>query len=173
MTEQQQIPRFETPMSSLGSTVLQLINPQPSIEALKLSLMGFMEDSSGNIVRVSEPLLNDAGINAVIQNLTSVVNTITPLSSLNDKEVYSIICYFADNISKDFMMNAQVYGLNPRNRDRIYSTICTRAYIALKNPREEGIRRFLKHSIQEMNITQKTQESKGLGKWLGWRGQTP
>ena len=52
----QQQPFFINPMSSLGSTVLELTNPEDNLRRLELAFRSMRENSAGQLERIPDTL---------------------------------------------------------------------------------------------------------------------
>lgn len=171
MNEQPQIKStpYQSPMYNYSSAIMFLTNPQDEVFKLELTLRNQIPDKDGNPRQVGKPLLNDEGICAIIGMIQVVVNQVTIMSNLSKNEVPSLIDFLADTLAKDLMINCQRYDLNPHDRDKVFFSVLSAAYICMKRAYEEGDKRFWKGSVQEINTNVISGQKKGLlSRLTGW-----
>ena len=99
---------------------------------------------------------------SVLGLVQSILSRITILSNLEQKEIISLIDFLADTLARDLMVNRLAYGIvDVSVRDKIYFNTLAQAFICLKRAFEEGDRRFLKGSSQEINTRVETSNMSG------------
>jgi hypothetical protein len=153
--QQQRNMPFTSPANQMGSAITTLTDPTNDIYQIELGLRNMMIDKDGAAQKVGEPLLNDLGISSVLGQVRGVLNTITSMSNLKNKnEVVMMVDFLADTLAKDLMMNKIAYNItNPTARDKIYFMALAPAYMHLNRPLEEGEKRFWKGTVQEIKQT--------------------
>jgi hypothetical protein len=129
--EQRPMP-FISPVSQVGSAITTLTDPTNDIYKL-----------------------NELGISSVLSQTQGILNTITSMSNLKNKnEVVMMMDFLADTLAKDLMMNRLAYNItSPTARDKIYFMVLAPAYMHLNRPLEEGEKRFWKGTVQEIKQT--------------------
>lgn len=167
--EQQEAPQIRTtayasPFQHYGSSILTLTNPKSALYQLELTFRGLRENKEGHLERMSEPMMNDDGINSVLGATQSLVNQVTIMGNLSKSEIPALMDFLADTLAKDLMMNRLKYDIvNPTARDKIYFSALSTAFVTMKRAFEEGDRRFWKGSQQEIKTTVQTDtQKKGL-----------
>ena len=159
-------------MYNFGSSILLLTDPSNNLHKLELTLRGLKEDENGNLLQVTEPKMNDKGINSILGIVADcIITRNTVMSNLDKGEVRNITTLIAEALSKDLMINRINYGITSTDsKSLIYHTIIANIYITLKRPQDEGEKRFLRGSVQEIKTTVDTsQQKKGIfGRVFGW-----
>lgn len=142
-----------SPVNQNSQTILQMTDPQAMIEEFRLGMKGIEIDYEGNEKKISEPLLNDIGIRAMIAHAKSLVNQDTIMSHFNEKQVKALINFNGQALIRDMLLNAPRYELKIYNKDKIHTMFMNLAYATAFRSNEGGERRFWKGSQQE--ITQR------------------
>jgi len=167
MPQEQDSPGIKTtpymsPMHLYGSAITTLTNPENELHRMELTFRSAYPDAQGNPILVGEPLMNDYGINSIIGMTQSLVNRISVLSNLEKNEVFILMDFFGDSLSRDLMLNRTMYGVkSSASRDKIFFTTWSTAYVTLKRAFEEGDKRFWKGSVQEIHSKVEGQTKKG------------
>ena len=163
---------YQSPLNTYAGSIILLTNPENDLYKMELSLRGLSPDKDGNLRKVSEPLMNDEGINSVMSQAQSIVSQVTIMGNLNERKIAILIDLGGDTIIKDLMINRVRYGIQNfiTDREKIHTLYLNYSYICMNRALEEGDRRFWKGS--QMEITNRTEGQKqGQGlfqKILGW-----
>jgi len=145
---------YQNPMSSYPGSIVLLTNPDDELRKLEYTLRSVYQDSEGKLIEYGQPLLNDLGVRSVIGMIQSVINQVTIMSNLTEKEIFSIKDSLANSLAKDLMVNTIKYDIRNRSaKDRIFDSAIRSAYICLKRAFQEGDRRFWKGSQQDIRTT--------------------
>ena len=165
---------YQSPMYNFGSSILLLTDPSDNLYKLELTLRGLKEDENGNLITVQgvKPMMNERGINSIMGIVARcLIARNTVMSNLKESEVKAITLLIAEALSKDLMINRINYDIETTdNKSLIYFTIIANLYLTLKRPQDEGEKRFLRGSVQEIKTTVDTsQQKKGIfGRVFGW-----
>lgn len=163
---------YQSPMYNFGSSILLLTDPSNNLHELELTLRGLKEDENGNLRQITEPMMNEKGINSVLGIVARcLIARNTVMSNLDKSEVRAITLLIAEALSKDLMINRINYGIGSTDsKSLIFHTIIANIYITLKRPQDEGEKRFLRGSVQEIKTTvDSSQQKKGIfGRMFGW-----
>jgi hypothetical protein len=149
------------------AALVEQINPSRTLREIKLTLQGKEEDTLGNLNEVGEPLMNDKGVGNTILIAKSVINQNTIMSSLNDKEIGSLIIQLGDDIADDLVLNWKEYGIKDKIKlDIIMDTILNPSFMALKRARQGGERRFLgTTTVENISTAPRMPQAKKEGFW--------
>ena len=115
--------------------------------------------------------MNEQGIRSILLQVRATMSRVAIMSNLNDKMVSELTLYMAESLAKDLMMNNDTYSIkNVSARTKIFRTVNTNVYIALKRAQDEGERKFWKGSSQEIttNVGGVQKKQGFLSKALGW-----
>jgi hypothetical protein len=162
-----------SPINNYGSTVLMLTDPDREVHRLELSLRGFAINDQGNEQQVSEPLMNDQGVNSIISHVRSIVNQVTIMSDLEENHIYQQIDFLGDTIIKDLLVNHAKYNCKPPViRDKIHQLVTTTAFICIRRSLQAGERKGIYRSIQEITTKVSQDQARAKGSFfsnvLGW-----
>lgn len=161
---------YQSPMHAFAGSIILLTNPENELYKLELTLRGLVE-SQGRLVARGDALLNDEGVRSVLGQAQAIVNRVTVMSNLEDRDIERLMDFMADTLAKDLMMNRVFFGVqNASARDRIFFEVLTTSFICMKRAAGEGERRFWKGSQQEITTRMDgIQKKQGiLSKALGW-----
>lgn len=162
--------QYNTPMHNFQSAITTLTSPEDELYMMELELRSMSVDKDGNVSQIGEPLLNEKGIRSIILQVRATMSRVAILSNLNDKMVSILTLYMAESLVKDLMMNNTVYEIkNVSARTKIFRTVNTNVYIALKRAQDEGERKFWKGSQQEITtrIDGGNKTNKGIWSSIG------
>jgi hypothetical protein len=95
---------YQSPLNTYAGSIILLTNPENDLYKMELSLRGLSPDKDGNLRKVSEPLMNDEGINSVMSQAQSIVSQVTIMGNLNERKIGILIDLGGDTIIKDLMM---------------------------------------------------------------------
>lgn len=160
---------FEAPMFQMGSTMVQMTNPDKIMDDMELTLRSMVKDSHGNHHKIGEPLMNDLGIISVKGQVQSIVNQSTVMSNFNKHDIPMLVDYLGDTLALDLMVNREKYGMTYTTRSKVYYIALSTAYVCMKRALDEGEKRFWKGSQRE--ITNKVEGSNrpgGIKRLFGW-----
>jgi hypothetical protein len=161
--QSQQTP-FQNAMTMYPTAIITMTNPEGELKRVEDSFRGVYATESGSLVRVEEPLMNEAGIKAVMGMLRSIVNRNTIMSHLTEDDVPRIHKFYAMRLNKILFLEGKRYGildLAPKIR---ISTMCLGLITStLKRAENGGERNFWRHSIYEINMKSQGDSSGGGG----------
>jgi hypothetical protein len=126
------------------AAILEHTDPVRILEEVDLKLRGMHVRSDGKVSELTEPLMNDKGVNKILLILSSVVNQNTILSALEDAEIGKLMIQVSDTIVDDLTMNWKEYGIKDKNLlDVVCDTVLIPSFTALKRALRGGERKFL------------------------------
>ena len=112
--------------------MVELTNPDEIITSLENSLKG-LRKVGVEYKQMSNPLLNQRGINSVIAQVRSVVNQVSILSFLDEEDIRKLIMLFSRSMIEDLMLNSKLYDITcPADRTKILTMSQTISYSCLK-----------------------------------------
>ena len=112
---------------------------------------------------ISNPLMNEQGIDYVISQIHPIVNKNTFLSNVDDvKEAYRIARIKGMSIAEALFLNYKDYDIKPENFKDICLSIVCFYLLALKRPVKEGERKFLQNTGIQQEIRQMMGEAGGF-----------
>lgn len=157
---------YAAPVDRYGSSIITLTNTDATVKRAEMFLRNMTENINGDLIPCGEPLMNDLGINNTIGALQSIVNQVSMMSNLNEKEISNIALNFADYLIADIMMNRVNYGIKTYSTARrIRMNIINMAYIGLKRAYESGLsdKKFLRGSVMEnYHMVEQKNSNKGV-----------
>jgi hypothetical protein len=160
------------PLNMYGGSIVMLTNPENELYKMELTLRGMVLDGDGNAVQKGEPLLNDRGVASVLGQAQGIVNQVTIMSNLTEREIKeTVMMTFSDTIIIDLMVNRINYDIKGKStRFRIWSIVVLGSFICLKRSWDGDDKRFWKGSQQDITMRHEGgDEKKGfLGKVFGW-----
>ncbi len=173
--QQQEAPQvrtspYQSPIHAYAGSILLLTNPENELFKLELTLRGMVE-VKGQVKTIGEPLLNDEGVRSVLGQAQALVNRVTVMSNLEDREISALMDFLADTLAKDLMLNRAFYDVrNSSTRDRVFYEVLATTFVCLRRAHGEGERKFWKGSTQEINTNIGGMQKKQgfLSKALGW-----
>ena len=134
------------------ASIIKQIDPALITAKIEYMLKGKIISSKNKIITKGEPLLNEKGINSVMNIIRSYVNLNTTLSINKGEEISSIMKKLLFDLTKMLMLNRGYYGIkNSTTRDEIMQIIVPPINFALKRSLDIGQndKKFLKGSSQE------------------------
>jgi hypothetical protein len=162
--QQPQLNAYANPMQHYGTAITTLTDPRRDLDKLELFLKGKKEGRNGETIFVSDPLMNDQGINSILGTVQSIASQTTVMGNMDKHEIPTMMDFLADTLAKDLMMNRVKYGItNATARDSIYFAALSTAFSVMKRAFEEGDRRFWKGSQQDIRTTVVTDGNKKGG----------
>jgi hypothetical protein len=161
---------YQSPIHTYAGSILLLTNPENELYKLELTLRGLVE-IKGQVKLVGMQLLNDEGVRSVLGQAQALVNRVTVMSNLEDREISALMDFLADTLAKDLMLNRVSYDVrNSSTRDRVFYEVLATTFVCLRRAHGEGERKFWKGSTQEIttNMGGAQKKSGFLSKALGW-----
>lgn len=156
---------MQNPMSTYGSSIITLTNPENELSNMELAFRCQRRDSGGNIQNYGKPLMNDFGINSVIGQVQALLSRNSMLGNIQKQHPAILIDFLADSLCRDLMVNKKNYGIDIQNanviRDKIYFQALSSAFLALMRGYEEGDRRFWKGSQHDIRQIMVSEQQKG------------
>lgn len=160
---------YQSPIQAYSGAILVMTDPNDELYQLELQLRGLALNSSGQLIKMGDPLLNDKGILSVISQMKSIVHQITIMSNLDKKEYPNLLKFWGGSLINDLMINRSVYGVdNPSSRTKIYIMCMSMAYVTAKRAFEAGDKKFWKGSQQEITTRFEGVGPKGGEVKEGW-----
>jgi hypothetical protein len=144
--------------NELNTLLSQLTDPEQEIYEIELSLKGKGLDNKGNIIKISEPLLNDEGVASMIRIVRSMVSRVMFMSNLKEEQISKLTIELGWLISCDLIHNKAKYEVKNENRSQIVTIILYKSYESANSALENGFRRFLKTGIIETTINTQGQQ---------------
>ena len=119
-------------------------------------------DKQGIVIEIKEwyPMLNEQGINDIVMAMKSVLNSMTPLSNLEDWEIAVLIRTLCYDMVDLLTFKSKEYEVNDIDRKVIVGSALRFCYIFLKRPYEEGDRKFFTKITQEVKHTSEIKTNK-------------
>jgi hypothetical protein len=120
---------------------------------------------------ITEPLMNDYGINSMLSFCASYANRSSVLSNYNEDEVKQIMDYAIEVLADDLVLQNDKYGIkNKEVRSGIYFTTLGLLYQALKRAYNQGDRAFFSKTSHEIvsRVEGQRQGKKGIFSFLPW-----
>lgn len=147
------------------------LSPEDIISELKHDLRGeFYDKDAKQWLRYSnsEPMLNEAGINAVISVVKLYVNRNSILTDLDEYMVESITKNVNVDIAKLFFNKYKEFKIDKNYLTILVDKIVWFVYFSLRRAWEGGERRFLTETKRTSEIIHQNQEQKkGFGGLFG------
>lgn len=140
---------YQSPMYNYGSSIIVMTDPKDVLYEMELFFRGLAQ-SEDKILNVSDPLMNNAGIAAVMGMTRGIVNKITIMGNLDKNEVSIWMEYAAETLAKVLMVNRIQYLMTTNSRRLVYFKTLSTIYMCLKRPFNEGDRRFWGKAYQEI-----------------------
>ena len=158
--------------NNINTLLSELTDPEKQIYEIELSLKGKASNENGDIVKVSEPLLNEEGVANMIRIVRSMVSRVMFMSNLNEEQVAKLTIELGWVISTDLIRNKVKYGVKDKDRSTIVTIILYPSFESGNAALENGFRRFLKSGIIETTINTQGNQMKtgkgGIGSLLGF-----
>lgn len=147
------------------AALVQQINPEETVQEIRLMLEGKEELPSGDIKQVTEPLLNEEGINQMMLIVKSMVNINTIMSALDEKKIHLLMIELTDNVIDTLTLNWKQFGIKSKgDLDIIEAIIKNMTYPTLMRSKEGGERKFLgKITVENISTTPQFKSSKPEG----------
>lgn len=149
-----QRPPFTVPHHYYDSNIQTMTNPQFEIRELEMTLKNGYEDEEGKFVPFGKPLMNEAGIKAVIGLTKSIVNRNTHMSSFEKPQIYELIMFNGDALIKLLMMNRKTFEIENSNmRNIIHAAAINTWFESFNRALDGGERRFWRGSQSDIRTT--------------------
>jgi hypothetical protein len=170
------LPGMNSPIGLYGSAIQEMTNPSNLIEDVENIFRGERYDDKGEVKQVGSRMMNEEGINSVMGKLRSLVNQVTVMSNLSERQIYNHTLHLADVLIQSLMINWKRYGIVDEKgkpdyvtRTAIVTIACNAADICMKRALfETGIsdKRFWRGTTQEIAQNFNDRTNKGLIKGL-------
>jgi hypothetical protein len=177
---------YSSPVDRYGTQIAVLTDPSDDLYNFELFLRCLKQNENGELIKIGKtlinefgkvvkdengnnliewkPLMNDVGINSILLSMHSILNTKTPLSNLDDEEIFILIFDLGKDLITNLTFNKDKYECENCNRSVIVGAATRFCYIFLKRPYGEGDRKFFKGTSQE--VTHKNEITKPQGSSL-------
>jgi hypothetical protein len=151
-----------SPFLGSSSTVLEYTNPAEVLRQLTLIYAGMEDKADGTVGEAGERLMNDEGINKMLNLLKPIVNDNTTRGDLEADEIEMLMLDLADAMYTDFQENRRKYGIKDiPTKKAICKMALQVAFISLKRSYQGGERETLKGSMHDNSINS-PQKSGGI-----------
>lgn len=160
---------YESPLNTMGATILQLTDPSSLLRDFALDLAGAIE-VDGKIEIVAPSVCNEIGIRRIISTVKSCNNQGTIMSRYDADNKEKILIRTADALIQLLMRHGKWYGI----KDDVTATWIVMAAInysesAINRALEQGERGFWKGSQQDIrHMIGSDTEKKGISKLFNW-----
>jgi len=151
----------------IQAALIAQINPNKVIKEIKLIFEGNEEDELGNIKHVSDPLMNQKGINNIIISIKSIVNINTIMSALDEKRINDLMIDLMDEIIDNLTLNWKDYEIQSKSDlDKIEGIVKRMAYPTLMRALRGGERGFLgRVTVENISTAPRLPQQKKEGFW--------
>ena len=161
-------PVMQEQVAQAQAVLVEQTNPRRVVEDISLRLRGLEKDpTTGKLMKVSEPLMNDKGIATARFLMNSIISQGTVLSHLEDKEISKIIIQIGDDLVDDLTLNWKEYGITDKMYlDYIVDSILFPSYLALKRALRQNEKNWLgRITVENIAGGSRVQKPKGGGFW--------
>lgn len=151
MQQQGSLPMV-SPMNFNSGNMVYMTNLDRELQRLEQSLRGVIVDTTGNVIGQGVRLTNERGIKAIIGQVSSIVNTNTVMSNLDEQNISALGIGLLNDLCLMLMMNKRAFEIQSDDaRSAILSRCLNLALITLKRGFQGDDKRFWKGTIQEIN----------------------
>ena len=134
-----------------ANNMVELTNPESIIKELELAYRGY-KLIGGKEIYITKPLLNDTGCMSVIYQIRSIVNQVSILSWLSERQINNIMEHFSETLILDLMMNKHYYNIHGHvEMSKVLNMAQDVAYICLMRAREGNDKGFWAKISMEIN----------------------
>lgn len=134
---------YISPTGVFSGNMLILTNPTEHLNQLEYTYRGYFVNQKGEKIKLSEPLMNEEGINSVMGLVKTIVNQMTIMSNLTKQDISALRDFLADTLAKDLMINGKDYGIRDDVvKSKIYFHALSTAHICMKRAFEGDDKRF-------------------------------
>lgn len=173
---------YNSPIDRYGSQIAVLTDPADDLYNFELFLRCLKQSESGQLIKIGKPkfengkvvkdtegnpeidwkpMMNDLGINSTLLSMQSVLNGITTLSNLDDREVWLLIRSLGMDVIGNLTFNKHQFEIEDSNRSIVVGAAIRFCYIFLKRPFGEGDKKFFKGTTQEVKHTNEITKPSG------------
>lgn len=143
-------PSLVQQQQQLQAALVEQTNPDKVLEEVELKLKGYRRKFDGGLLKMSEPLMNNHGINRMIFLLSSIVNQNTILSHLEREEIGKLIIQVSNDVIDDLVLNWRNYGVRDKILlDHIVDVILFPSFMALKRAWKQNEKNWLNKAVIE------------------------
>ena len=147
-------PQMMQQESSRDNLVMQT-SPERIAELLEHDLRGEVWNDNEKIwKRNRTPRMNDAGVDAVITSVKNLINQTATLSNLSEKQISDEVIFFAEMLSRDFILHGKSWGIKPQEENSLFVSII----LLVRN----NLTRALGKTISDKELYQGTVQSREL-----------
>ena len=138
----------------LNSLMAKLTDPESDIYEIELALKGIQIDSEGKPKQVYKALMNDEGVGKMLAITKSIVSPVTYMSNLTEEQIDRMIIELALHVVSDLAKHKHKYNIDTyEDCTRIRNIVCNKMLTSLHSARENGMRRMLRSTILETNVS--------------------
>lgn len=159
---------YESPIRELGSTVIFLTSADDELHEFELDLRN-MYERDNQLIKAGEPLLNERGIRSVLRHVRPTVNRLSIMSNYEKNRIKEKLLIMLDNLTLDLALHGKEYGIKcAYDGSVIIQAAVDYCESSLGRALEQGERRFLKGSHQEVTLHNDQKKQGLMGNMLGW-----
>ena len=109
---------------SFRENIILTTSPERTAELIEHHIRGEVYDENiKDWIQKRKPMMNDDGIDFVINNLKILMNQNATLTNMDKKDIALAVLGWADTLAKAFAMNTKEWALNPKQRSTLFYTI--------------------------------------------------
>lgn len=149
-------------MQGNQAMLVQQTNPNKIIDEMLLQLKGKRRKEDGSIENMSDPILNDYGIQRAWFYASAIVNQGTTLSHLEEGEAGKITVDYGRGLIDELTLDWKQWGIKEKSwLDSIADTILIRCFLALRRAEGQNEKNWLgKITFENLNNAPKIQQPK-------------
>lgn len=128
-----------------GQAILvEQTNPSRVVEDILLRLKGKTKDSNGNLIKFSEPKMNDKGISDIWFILESIVNDNARLTNLEPQNISKMMEQISDDLVDMLTLNWKIYGIKRKtDLDFINNCVLMNVFFILNRAKGQNEKNWL------------------------------
>lgn len=167
----QYAPQVFEQMQQSQAVLVEQTNPKKIVEEIILRLRGKKKNPDGSEVKVSEPKMNEEGIESISFMLDSHINQNTILSHLDMSEISHIMECLQEDLVDELALNWKIYGINKKtDLDAINNSVLINVFLALKRAEGQNEKNWIsKISMEHISSAPNFPRAKKEGFWSKFR----
>jgi hypothetical protein len=163
---------YAAPIDSYGGSIVLLTNPEDDLLKLELILRGLDYNINGQLVKVSDPLVNMTGAKRILGLIKTKAHKIQVLGNVNTHIKYRTLMNIADTLIKQILVHRKEFGIKTSSDGEYIVAVCMEYLESiLESAENEGNRRFWRGSMHDTTIRQEHQGGFGgfMSRLMPWR----
>jgi len=143
-------PQLVEQMQMNQSALIEQTNPKSTIKEIVLRMRGMEELPDGTRIKITEPKMNEFGVQNIRFILNSHINQNVILSHLDKHEIKNIMDAISNTLVDTLTLNLKKFGIKTKtDLDEINDSILINVYHALKRAEGQGEKNWLKGTTIE------------------------